>query len=149
MEWAEDLARISSEHSDEECPVCLEPLGHGGDIMRTKCGHSYHCSCIVETLSDGSVRSCPLCRTDISQICDPKTVSGHIFTVICLLRIAFDRSQAATRRFVHLSFNPCLEFLCGQTSSVSIAVDRPHTDVRAKVNYRQYAIVPERKSFKI
>ena len=53
--------------------------------MTTKCGHLYHFSCIIETLSDGTVRSCPLCRTDIRNIADHSTCSGQVFRCCALL----------------------------------------------------------------
>jgi hypothetical protein len=67
--------------------------------MHTKCGHAFHYGCIIETLSDGTVRSCPLCRTDIRDIADHSACSGQVFSFNCLLRIAFDRIQAATKCF--------------------------------------------------
>lgn len=99
-DFSDDLNRRKSEQHHDECPVCLDALGEGGDLMVTKCGHSYHCGCIIETLADGTVRACPLCRTDIKEIVDPKTCSGQVFTFVCLLRISFDRIQSTTKWFI-------------------------------------------------
>ena len=97
-EHADDVAERANAYHSEECPVCLDEIGHGGDLMLTRCGHTYHVGCIIETLADGSVRSCPLCRTDIAQLADHGTCCGKVFTYMCLLRIAFDRVQAQTQR---------------------------------------------------
>jgi len=97
-EHADDVAGRASAYRREECPVCLDEIGHGGDLMLTRCGHTYHVDCLLETLADGSVRSCPLCRTEIAQIPDHGTCSGKVFAFMCLLRIAFDRAQAQTQR---------------------------------------------------
>ena len=97
-EHADDVAERANAYHSEECPVCLDEIGHGGDLMLTRCGHTYHVDCLLETLADGSVRSCPLCRTEIAQIPDHGTCSGKVFAFMCLLRIAFDRAQAQTQR---------------------------------------------------
>ena len=115
-EHADDVAGRASAYHSEECPVCLDEIGHGGDLMRTRCGHTYHLACIIETLADGSVRSCPLCRTDIAQIADHGSCSGKVFTYMCLLRIAFDRVQAQTKRYVlHPAPPACLPAYCPLT----------------------------------
>ena len=98
-EYATDLERRAAEYHEEECPVCLDVLGEASDVMHTKCGHTYHYGCIIETLYDGTIRSCPLCRTDIRHIADHSACSGQVFSFNCLLRIAFDRIQASTKCF--------------------------------------------------
>eukprot|EP00802_Teleaulax_amphioxeia_P013843 Tamp_13898.p1 GENE.Tamp_13898~~Tamp_13898.p1 ORF type:complete len:505 (+),score=91.54 Tamp_13898:136-1650(+) len=101
-EHADDVAGRASAYRREECPVCLDEIGHGGDLMLTRCGHTYHVDCLLETLADGSVRSCSLCRTEIAQIPDHGTCSGKVFAFMCLLRIAFDRAQAQTQRLTKM-----------------------------------------------
>jgi len=73
---ADDVAARAQAHHDEECPVCLDEIGHGGDLMLTRCGHTFHVDCIIETLADGSVRSCPICRTDIAEAPSLKSSPG-------------------------------------------------------------------------
>ena len=80
-EHADDVAARARAHHDEECPVCLDEIGHGGDLMLTRCGHRFHVDCLIETLSDGSVRSCPICRTDIAEAQSLKKFSLQWLTV--------------------------------------------------------------------
>jgi hypothetical protein len=59
---------------DDGCPICLEPLTSGHEIV-TVCGHRFHCACMHEwhrmatpvwsaTGRDGAlVSTCPTCRT--------------------------------------------------------------------------------------
>lgn len=42
-----------------ECPVCLEEIGDNNRIT-TKCGHTFHASCIIQNLHTSPL--CPMCR---------------------------------------------------------------------------------------
>lgn len=43
-----------------ECPVCLEEIGDNNRIT-TRCGHTFHASCIIQNLHTSPL--CPMCRT--------------------------------------------------------------------------------------
>lgn len=51
--------------SDEECPICLEPLADddAGQAVETACGHRFHRNCGREWLKKDV--SCPVCRMRI------------------------------------------------------------------------------------
>lgn len=78
-----------------ECCVCLDDLGHAADVTKTSCGHIYHTRCLVETLADGTVTSCPMCRTDIRELAG-SDISGKVFRYMCLVRINTDTVQSCT-----------------------------------------------------
>jgi len=48
----------------EECPICYEKILHKSNAYLTKCGHSYHYSCIQHYYDKdyNNIYSCPLCR---------------------------------------------------------------------------------------
>ena len=64
--------------------------------LQTTCGHVFHTKCLVETLADGTVTSCPMCRTDIRELAG-KDMSGKVFRFMCLVRINADTVQSCTR----------------------------------------------------
>ena len=49
------------EYEDEECMVCLEPLG--GMVAETVCNHLFHQECIVVWFNSQPEQTCPVCRT--------------------------------------------------------------------------------------
>jgi hypothetical protein len=52
-----------SYHSDE-CAICLEKFNEESHNTHTlECGHRYHMNCIINTLRQTEVKSCPLCRS--------------------------------------------------------------------------------------
>ena len=76
-----------------ECCVCLDDLGCASGVMRTTCGHVYHTRCLVETLAEGTVTCCPMCRKDIRELAG-NDLSGQVFKLICVVRINADTVQA-------------------------------------------------------
>ncbi|CAE8645578.1 unnamed protein product, partial [Polarella glacialis] len=50
----------------DDCSICLEP---GSDVI-TRCGHSFHRTCIeaaLEGLGQGGAGACPLCRQEVRK----------------------------------------------------------------------------------
>ena len=103
----EGLHKLREEHGEElvaarenavqgECCVCLDDLGSAAYTTTTVCGHVYHTNCLVETLSSGTVTSCPMCRTDIKKLVG-NDLSGKVFRFMCLVRINMDTTQSCAR----------------------------------------------------
>ena len=69
-----------SVESNDECPICYEPLRRGGRSMRinnmngltrTWCNHYFHKDCLnlyLSTRATNAEKKCPLCRRRITDI---------------------------------------------------------------------------------
>jgi len=90
-----ELAALREQEVEGECCVCLDELGCAANVTKTACGHVYHTRCLIDTLADGSVRSCPMCRTDIKEIASTE-VSGEAFKFMCAVRINADTVHSCT-----------------------------------------------------
>eukprot|EP00286_Rhodomonas_abbreviata_P028227 CAMPEP_0181315070 /NCGR_PEP_ID=MMETSP1101-20121128/15168_1 /TAXON_ID=46948 /ORGANISM="Rhodomonas abbreviata, Strain Caron Lab Isolate" /LENGTH=252 /DNA_ID=CAMNT_0023422231 /DNA_START=332 /DNA_END=1090 /DNA_ORIENTATION=+ len=77
---------------DEECSICLDPLGPACDVTVTACKHRFHTFCLVETLGNGSCTSCPLCRTEVEKLV-PGGLDGASLKLVAKLRINIDAAQ--------------------------------------------------------
>lgn len=49
----------------KECPICLEKLKDGDEVISLPCAHTFHFQCITSWLSEHD--TCPLCRNPISN----------------------------------------------------------------------------------
>jgi hypothetical protein len=47
-----------------ECPICYELL-LDRDVTMTKCGHSFHASCLIHHMMNGVNTHCPSCRNSL------------------------------------------------------------------------------------
>ena len=57
-------------NKDDECPICLismDKKSTDAPLIKTKCKHVFHMACLQSQC--GVKKTCPLCRTDISQDC--------------------------------------------------------------------------------
>jgi len=52
--------------SQQECPICLEPVSQEKNCMITECGHCFHSSCIMQNASLNGFQ-CPYCRTKMAD----------------------------------------------------------------------------------
>lgn len=52
----------------DECPICVLPMDNKKELIKTKCGHTYHKICLAKTcyMTDSG---CPLCRANIDKEC--------------------------------------------------------------------------------
>ena len=98
----QDRDREDSTSGCNDCSICLESLqldagSNNDEIIKLKCGHSYHQQCIKDWRS-GSMESskrCPLCRASFAEneiIPDSKAAPQHqvIFisdTFMCMVQI--------------------------------------------------------------
>jgi len=80
----------------DRCCVCLDDLGCSFLATTTACGHVMHTTCLVETLADGTIKGCPMCRTDISELAG-QDMSGDVFRFMCSVRMNADVVQSCTR----------------------------------------------------
>ncbi len=78
LEAEAEAKRLEEEKSDNECKICLK----GKRIeVKTKCGHSFCRTCIVEWIE--KKHNCPNCRAPVSQeslepIGEPKVGGGQV-----------------------------------------------------------------------
>lgn len=62
---------------EEECSICLEPAGPGGDNRCVlPCGHSFHATCLLRAFR--TTPCCPLCR---SEPLPPPPPSGPVLVL--------------------------------------------------------------------
>ena len=56
--------------TNQECPICLEPIDENQDTIKLDCSHQFHQPCLMpwieNQLSISNSSSCPLCRNDIN-----------------------------------------------------------------------------------
>jgi hypothetical protein len=77
--WTDDEGEEEQEEEDEgpmcqpiftapiplgECPICMDAL-EMVNITVTKCGHSFHASCLLRSVEDSS--DCPMCRRQLTK----------------------------------------------------------------------------------
>jgi hypothetical protein len=75
----------------DRCCVCLDDLGCSFLATTTACGHVMHTTCLVETLADGTIKGCPMCRTDISEL------AGQVCVCVCVCVCARARVRVRVR----------------------------------------------------
>lgn len=49
----------------EECAICLSSIEENTDLSITKCGHHFHCSCLIKAAL--KKRQCPMCRKNLLE----------------------------------------------------------------------------------
>jgi hypothetical protein len=54
-----DVTQTVDNNKDDECPICLEPLGETKNWITTNCGHKFHRLCISRTINPNK---CAICR---------------------------------------------------------------------------------------
>lgn len=64
----EEYVDDNKEEERDVCAICLEKPALEDRFVRLDCSHSYHCSCIVESVYRGH-NLCPLCRRRIQSCC--------------------------------------------------------------------------------
>ena len=57
-----NMFKIYQKKLQEEdcCPICLEKIDFSNDYTKTKCGHQFHTSCLLE--ASKTKKTCPVCR---------------------------------------------------------------------------------------
>ena len=61
---------MSKDVSSDTCAICLEYLDLNENYTMTPCGHKFHTSCLLKSLT--TTQTCPLCRAPLT---DKKTFS--------------------------------------------------------------------------
>lgn len=59
----EKVIRCEHSNSGDKCPVCLENMLMGSQLIRLPCSHIFHDNCILQWLKTGHM--CPLCRFEL------------------------------------------------------------------------------------
>ena len=91
-----EIEAAKQEVVQDRCCVCLDDLGCSAFVTKTACGHIMHAMCLVESLADGTIKGCPMCRTDVSQLAG-NDMSGELFRFMCQFRMNADMVQSCTR----------------------------------------------------
>lgn len=60
------IQNIYIDKNYETCPICLDKLDSRKNFVTTECGHSFHLSCLTQSLN--TKNSCPMCREEINLI---------------------------------------------------------------------------------
>jgi Ring finger domain len=51
----------------EECPICLEIVAAGDDMMLLLCHHTLHAACLLPWLAAGK-HTCPVCNRNLDEL---------------------------------------------------------------------------------
>lgn len=64
-----------------ECPICLNVVKGLRDRVVTKCGHVFHCNCLMQNIMHNGL-ACPCCRTlmAVKKNKVPKDDSEYVLT---------------------------------------------------------------------
>jgi hypothetical protein len=54
------------EMSNSECPICMEAIDVTKNVVVTDCGHTFHCSCLMQNAAHNGF-GCPYCRTTMAN----------------------------------------------------------------------------------
>lgn len=52
-----------------ECPICMDIIELNNNCVMTKCGHTFHCSCLMQNAAHNGFM-CPYCRAKMAE--EPK-----------------------------------------------------------------------------
>ena len=63
-----------------ECPICLCDIDGPNNKVVTECGHTFHCSCLMQNVAHNGF-GCPYCRTAMAEeIADEDSVDYTEYT---------------------------------------------------------------------
>lgn len=57
--------KLVKETEEKECAICLSNIEGNTDLSITKCGHYFHCSCLIKAAL--KKRQCPMCRENLLE----------------------------------------------------------------------------------
>lgn len=50
-----------------ECPICMDEINGGTNIITTECGHLFHGKCLMQNVAHNGF-DCPCCRSKLAEI---------------------------------------------------------------------------------
>lgn len=56
----------SEREEERQCCICLDPLREGDLVVRLPCMCIFHSGCVMEHLKSGTMRRCPIDRTEVA-----------------------------------------------------------------------------------
>jgi hypothetical protein len=59
----DEIVKQEKKDFEEECAICLSSIEEKTDLSITKCGHRFHCSCLIKAAL--KKRQCPMCRKNL------------------------------------------------------------------------------------
>jgi hypothetical protein len=95
--------------TDEMCSICLDPVNNRLNCCVTKCGHSFHTSCLLRTKG-----TCPNCRSELTEP-DPVPQAEQNPT---LMQINWDVAIAEYRRTQPINWDVLVELYGTPTRSI-------------------------------
>jgi transcription elongation factor Elf1 len=51
--------------NESNCSICMESMNNHSNVIITKCGHSFHSSCILKMSDKTDTYTCPICRSNL------------------------------------------------------------------------------------
>ena len=108
---------------EEECAVCMSALLPSKEVVRTRCGHRFHRSCLAKWLdaAEEQAPSCPVCRRPVQSHTDAAPAAGtpeaaRLLSAALdasLLAACGDAEPAAMRHLCRLAASPLTCSLLG------------------------------------
>jgi hypothetical protein len=71
------VEKVSNQEQEEFCPICNCVIEDKLDCLTTKCGHKFHCSCLMTNTKHNGY-SCPICRAKTYIINEEPSVNTNI-----------------------------------------------------------------------
>ena len=71
---------------DGDCSICFEPFHSSPRSITTKCGHSFHPTCLIRSLGFGACSSCPLCRCKSMDLM-PDGIDGDCLRFLAMVLV--------------------------------------------------------------
>ena len=53
--------------NNSDCPICFEKITPDVNRIITECGHEFHCSCLMKSVTANNF-GCPLCRSTLADV---------------------------------------------------------------------------------
>lgn len=70
---------------EDECAICLKNISDA-DKITTKCNHTFHNDCLSKWCeTNGSLKTCPLCRADITDTCNNISVMKKMMEALGMM----------------------------------------------------------------
>mmetsp|Transcript_26737 Transcript_26737/g.70212 ORF Transcript_26737/g.70212 Transcript_26737/m.70212 type:complete len:292 (-) Transcript_26737:110-985(-) len=86
------------------CCICLEDFQNCSEAIKTRCGHSFHGTCLTSHMrlsGPARIRKCPMCRTPEKDM-QPEGHDGDILAMFTMLWDAIQSAEKHHDRFVRV-----------------------------------------------
>lgn len=59
-----------------ECPICMDDILAGKNVITTECGHVFHSSCLLTNVANNGF-DCPMCRNELASYPSDESENGE------------------------------------------------------------------------